>query len=61
MLISYIFLTVYFLPISPVVTIELRQSKLLQFDLQLLVLPLQVHNHTIQEVDLMEKITHISS
>lgn len=47
---------IYFLPISLVVAIELGQSELLQFDLQLLVLPLQVHNHTIQEVDLMETV-----
>lgn len=45
-----------FLPVSPVIAVELSQSELLQFDLQLLVLPLQVHNHAVQEVDLMETI-----
>lgn len=41
-----------FLPVSPVVAVELGQRELLQFDLQLLVLPLQVHDHAVQEVDL---------
>lgn len=45
-----------FLPVSVVVAVELSQRELLQFDLQLLILPLQIHNHAVQEVDLMETI-----
>lgn len=51
----YVFLfftPVHFLPISSVVAVELSQSEFLQFDLQLLVLPLQVHYHAVQEVNL---------
>lgn len=44
------------LPVGAVVAVELGQSELLQFDLQLLVLPLQVHDHAVQEVDLKETI-----
>lgn len=43
-------------PIGPIVPVELRQSELLQFDLQLLVLPLQVHDHAVQEVDLRDTL-----
>ena len=51
-----------FLPVSVVVAVELSQRELLQFDLQLLILPLQIHNHAVQEVDLMETIrTQIST
>ncbi len=46
----------YFLLVGSIVAVELSQGEFLQFDLQLLVLPLQVHNHTVQEVDLMETI-----
>lgn len=52
----YVFDFKYLLPIGLVVAVELSQSEFLQFNLQLLVLPLQVHNHTVQEVDLMDII-----
>lgn len=45
-----------FLPIGLIVAVELSQGELLQFDLQFLILPLQIHNHAVQEVDLMETI-----
>lgn len=50
----YFYYFLYFLPIRSVVAVKLSQSELLQFDLQLLVLPLQVNDHAVQEVDLME-------
>lgn len=39
-------------PVAVVVAVELGQSQFLQFDLQLLVFPLQVHDDAVQEVDL---------
>lgn len=39
-------------PVAVVVAVELGQSEFLQFDLQLLVFPLQVHDDAVQEVDL---------
>lgn len=42
-------------PVAVVVAVELGQSELLQFDLQLLVFPLQVHDDAVQEVDLGER------
>lgn len=56
MLISYFCNFLFFSPVGVVVAVELGQRELLQFDLQLLVLPLQVHDHAVQEVDLMETI-----
>lgn len=48
-----LFILEHFLPIILVVAVELSQRELLQLDLQVLVLPLQVYNHTVQEVDLI--------
>lgn len=56
MLISYFCNFLFLSPVGVVVAVELGQRELLQFDLQLLVLPLQVHDHAVQEVDLMETI-----
>lgn len=41
------------LPVILLVAVELGQRQFLQLDLQVLVLPLQVHDHAVQEVDLM--------
>lgn len=46
-------LSLFRLPVIVLVAVELGQRQLLQLDLQVLVFPLQVHNHAVQEVDLM--------
>lgn len=48
---------VCFSPVVLFVPVELGQSELLQFDLQLLVFPLQVHDDAVQEVDLVKTRT----
>ena len=39
-------------PVGAIVAVELGQHHFLQLDLELLVLPLQVHDDAVQEVDL---------
>ena len=48
-------------PVGGVVAVELGQRHLLQLNLQLLVLPLQVHDHAVEEVDLDTKGTEVKS